>query len=145
MINQDRVLIVSGDELRSAALRDCLDQAGFGVQIVDSGTIALEKIRKEKPCLVLLDYELPDLSGLAVIRSIRSDDTVCGIPLIMLDNETSVQDRLLGYETGADICLSEALPPRVFLGLVRALLRRVYSQGSIKPNCGPDQYYPSRT
>ena len=145
MINQDRVLIVSGDQLRSAALRDCLDQAGFGVQIVDSGALALEKISKEKPCLVLLDYELPDLSGLAVIHSIRSDDIVRGVPIIVIDGDTNVQDRLLGYETGADICLSEALPSRVFVGLVRAMLRRVYSQGSIKPNCGPDQYYPSRT
>lgn len=92
------------------------------------GREVVEKIHQVKPALVVLDWLLPDLSGLAVLRMIRADESACGVPLILMGSQMSESDRIIALEVGADICLAESYQERVIAARVRALLRRITTQ-----------------
>jgi two-component system phosphate regulon response regulator PhoB len=98
------------------------------VQVLESGARALSAIHHQKPGLVLLDWRLPDLSSLALIRMIRADEQAARVPLVLvggLNDGMGVEERLAGFDTGADLCLEEPIQPREFVARLRALLRRV--------------------
>jgi DNA-binding response OmpR family regulator len=121
------ILVVSPNPDRSKMIGDCMERAGYQVLIADGGQNALETIHKKQPDLVLLEWKLPDLSSLALIRFIRSDELIAR-PIIILEGiEMKEEDVMLGLEAGADLCLKEPFHPKVIVARVRALLRRCYA------------------
>lgn len=121
------VLLVSADPYSTRPIQDCLAGAGFWVLTSELGQPALDIIRLKKPGLVVLDWKLPDLSGLAIIRLMRADARISQIPIILMGGQMRDEDRIIGLETGADLCLAETFHPQVFAARARALLRRAYS------------------
>ncbi|MEZ4592237.1 MAG: response regulator transcription factor [Chloroflexota bacterium] len=122
----DKILIVE-DEVRIVrTLRLYLEQAGFAVTAVHTGTDAIPAFRQERPSLVLLDLNLPGQDGLDVCRSLRR---LGNVPIIMLTARTEEMDRLIGLELGADDYISKPFSPREVVARVRAVLRR--TQGSL--------------
>ena len=122
----DKILIVE-DEVRIVrTLRLYLEQAGFAVSAVHTGTDAIPAFRQERPSLVLLDLNLPGQDGLDVCRSLRR---LGNVPIIMLTARTEEMDRLIGLELGADDYISKPFSPREVVARVRAVLRR--TQGSL--------------
>ena len=122
----DKILIVE-DEVRIVrTLRLYLEQAGFAVSAVPTGTDAIPAFRQERPSLVLLDLNLPGQDGLDVCRSLRR---LGNVPIIMLTARTEEMDRLIGLELGADDYISKPFSPREVVARVRAVLRR--TQGSL--------------
>ncbi len=119
-----RILLISADDALVTPVRDCLVQAGFQVVCTSHGTGSLELIQAKKPALIVLDSRLPDYNSLAIIRSIRSDDSNDRLPIIMMGANMHEEDALLGLEVGADLCLLEPFHPQVFVARVRSLLRR---------------------
>jgi DNA-binding response OmpR family regulator len=120
-----RVLILSADRYRSAVLLDCLEEAGYQVEVYECGKTGLHAIRAQPPDLALLDGDLPDLSGMAMTRMLRADPLTAGLPIIMMGWNLSEGEHILALEAGVDFCLTETPHPQVLVARVRALLRRV--------------------
>jgi two-component system phosphate regulon response regulator PhoB len=106
---------------------DCFERAGYQVLIANLGYTALATIHDKKPDLMLLDWKLPDLSGLAMIRSIRSDKQIANLLIVLEGMDMKEEDVMLGLEVGADLCLKEPFHPKVIVARIRALLRRCYA------------------
>lgn len=117
-----KILIVEDERKLVRVLRGYLEQAGFDVVDAYDGKQALAAFRREKPNLVILDLNLPELDGLDVARVIRKDSNV---PIIMLTARIEEADRLIGLELGADDYVTKPFSPREVVARVRTVLRRV--------------------
>lgn len=118
---REKILIVEDEARIVRTLRLYLEQSGFTVAAVSDGNLALPAFRKERPALVLLDLNLPQVDGLDICRAMRRlNDT----PIIMLTARIEETDRLIGLELGADDYVSKPFSPREVVARVRAVLRR---------------------
>jgi len=101
-----------------------LRSAGFDVSEAATGTETLERVVSERPALVLLDVNLPDVSGYEVCRRLKADPRTAAVPVIQI-SATFVGDahRAEGLEGGADGYLTEPIDPRALVASVNALLR----------------------
>ena len=122
------ILVASPKKDQSKTMCDCLKKAGYQVLVTDQGCNALEMIHSNKPDLVLVDWKLPDLSGLAVTRSIRAEADISATPIILCSAEMDELDIEIGLDAGADMCLKEPLHPAEFMARIRAVLRRCNGQ-----------------
>lgn len=116
-----KILLAEDDPKTSASIRLYLENAGYGVQIATTGTEALSLARSTSPALVVLDVMLPELSGLDICRLLRAESQV---PIIMLTARTLEEDRVLGFDVGADDYVTKPFSPRELVRRVRAILRR---------------------
>jgi DNA-binding response OmpR family regulator len=117
-----RILLVEDDRRLATLVRDYLGRQGFEVAVEDRGDTAADRIRRERPDLVILDLMLPGRDGLEVCREVRP--THDGPILILTAREDDI-DEVAGLEIGADDYVKKPVEPRVLLARVRALLRRV--------------------
>jgi DNA-binding response OmpR family regulator len=117
-----RVLVVEDDETMASVLSAYLTQAGYEAVCASDGTEALTAWSRVKPDVVILDIMLPTISGLEVLRRRRalSDEAA----VIMLSARGEEEDRLVGFETGADDYVVKPFSPREVVLRVEALLRR---------------------
>jgi DNA-binding response OmpR family regulator len=83
------VLIVEDEQSMQRALKNKIEHAGYAVKVADDGETALEALRREKPDLVLLDLIMPKLDGISVLRQMKNDDDLRGIPVVILTNLSS--------------------------------------------------------
>ncbi|HEX9924581.1 MAG TPA: response regulator transcription factor [Anaerolineae bacterium] len=123
----NELILVIDDEPKIAKLaRDYLERGGFRVVTAADGRTALAAARHERPDLIVLDLNLPELDGLDVCRALRRESDV---PIIMLTARVDEADRLIGLELGADDYITKPFSPRELVARVRAVLRRV--QGGV--------------
>ncbi len=115
------LLVEDAQELARVVTRD-LQAAGYTVTHVADGLQALEAHSLGRPDLVILDWMLPGLDGLAVLRRMRE---TAATPVLMLTARSEEADRVIGLEVGADDYLTKPFSMRELLARVRALLRRV--------------------
>ena len=115
------VLVVEDTEELARLIQRELTAAGHKVLVAADGKEALEEHSREKPDLVVLDWMLPKLDGLEVLRRIRETSYT---PVIMLTARSEEIDRVMGLEVGADDYLTKPFGTRELLARVRALLRR---------------------
>lgn len=127
-----KILAVDDDPDILTLVRYNLEKEGFKVSTVESGEEALEKTRKTKPDLLVLDLMLPGMDGLEVCRLLKSDASLKHIPVIMLTAKGEETDIVVGLELGADDYLTKPFSPKVLAARVRALLRR----GELSPKAG---------
>jgi len=116
------VLLVEDEVDMSNLIRDHLAAEGHEVEQAFDGRTALVLAQRRPPDLVILDWMLPDLDGLAVCRRLRDDHLM---PIIMLTARTEEIDRVLGLEVGADDYVPKPFSMRELLARARAALRRV--------------------
>lgn len=121
-IMSKKILVVDDEKKLVNVLRGYLERADFDVLTAFDGKNALAVFRREKPNLVLLDLNLPEMDGLDVARTIRKESNV---PIIMLTARVEETDRLIGLELGADDYVLKPFSPREVVARVRAVLRRV--------------------
>jgi two-component system alkaline phosphatase synthesis response regulator PhoP len=123
----NELILVVDDESKIVKLaRDYLEQGGFRVATAMDGKTALAVARGERPDLIVLDLNLPEMDGLDVCRALRRESDV---PIIMLTARIEETDRLIGLELGADDYITKPFSPRELVARVRAVLRRV--QGGV--------------
>ena len=122
-----KILVVDDDLELSSLIGYALRQAGYLVVEAGDGVTALETFERESPALVILDVNLPRLSGLEVCRRIRSASRT---PIMMLTVKNAEEDQVQALDLGADDYLTKPFSPRTLLARVRALLRRA---GEEKP------------
>ena len=116
------ILVVEDDIALCDLLRSHLEADGYTVIQAFDGPSALTEVERHHPHLILLDWMLPGMDGLAVCRRLRK---TCLTPIIMLTARTEEVDQLLGLEVGADDYIAKPFSIRQVLARVRAMLRRV--------------------
>jgi len=119
-----KILLFSGDISMTHSIASCLMEAGYKVVPVSHGIGALDVIHVEDPTLLIFDQELPGCKSLAIIRSLRLEESVGRLPVILMGANLHEEDVLISLEVGADLCLLETFHPQVFVARVRSLLRR---------------------
>ena len=117
-----RILIVEDDERLADLTKEYLESNGLVVSVEANGGHAVDRIKNEKPDLVVLDLMLPGEDGLTICRKVRP---FYNGPILMLTARTDDLDQVLGLEMGADDYMSKPVRPRVLLARIRALLRRI--------------------
>lgn len=116
-----KILVVDDDLELLGLVSFALRQAGYLALEATDGTKALEAFNREQPDLIILDVNLPGMSGFEVCRRIREQ---AATPIMMLTVRGSEEDEVKGLDLGADDYLTKPFSPRTLLARVRALLRR---------------------
>lgn len=116
-----RVLVIEDDPDTQQMLMVILRSEGYDVLSAGSGPLGLELLRKMGPDLVILDWMLPGMDGLEVLKRARE---ISGVPVVMLTAKASSTDKISGLDTGADDYLSKPFEPEELLARIRAQLRR---------------------
>ncbi|HNT74660.1 MAG TPA: response regulator transcription factor [Anaerolineae bacterium] len=118
----EKVLIVDDDEKLLKMLQRTLTYEGFDVSTALDGEAALAQVYAVRPDVVILDWMLPKLDGVEVLRALRMEQN--DVPILMLTARDAVQDRVEGLERGADDYLVKPFASPELVARVRALLRR---------------------
>ncbi|GAB4230415.1 MAG: phosphate regulon transcriptional regulator PhoB [Methyloligellaceae bacterium] len=123
------VLIVEDEPAQLDVLSYNLDAAGFRLAHAEDGEEALLVAREVEPDLIILDWMLPNLSGIEVCRRLRARTETRHIPIIMLTARGEEADRVRGLETGADDYIVKPYSVNEMIARVRAMLRRTRPGG----------------
>jgi len=115
------ILIVEDDPAYQALLRNIMMEAGYHVEIAPDSTTGFNIIQAASPDLVLLDWMLPGVSGIELVRSIRRWSS---IPIIMLTSKTAQDDIVAAFDAGVDDYIVKPFLTEELLARTRALLRR---------------------
>jgi two-component system response regulator RegX3 len=116
-----RILIVEDEDSLAESVRYNLEREGYAVEVATDGRQALDSFRGRQPDLVVLDLMLPQMSGLDVCRSIRTESTV---PIIMVTAKDTEADKVSGLELGADDYVTKPFSMGELVSRIRANLRR---------------------
>lgn len=123
-----RILVVEDEQDIAGLIKHALERdAATRVSLVHSGDAALKAVAEEAPHLIVLDLNLPVLSGFEVCRILRSRPATRHIPIIMLTARTTEVDRVSGLDLGADDYVTKPFSLRELAARVRAVLRRPQS------------------
>lgn len=123
------ILIVEDEPDLLQSLDYSIRQAGHATLLAPTGRAALELATQEiPPDLVLLDLMLPDIPGVQICRQLRANPSTRHLPIIMLTAKAEEQDRVAGFEAGADDYVVKPFSLRELLLRVNAVLRRAPSQ-----------------
>jgi DNA-binding response OmpR family regulator len=126
MVNgKTRVLVVEDEQDIADLVKHALERdGGIDVEVVGSGETAVKLASEQVPDLMVLDLNLPVISGLEVCRLLRARNATKDMPIIMLTARGSESDRVVGLETGADDYITKPFSLRELTARVRAVLRR---------------------
>lgn len=139
------ILLVDDDERLRGLLSRYLTEQGFNVTTAADAAAARERLRVVDPDLMVLDVMMPDESGLALTEALRADRAP-SLPILLLTARGAPEERIAGFEAGADDYLGKPFDPRELVLRIRALLRRAappaVSSGPVQ--LGPVRFDPAR-
>jgi CheY-like chemotaxis protein/MinD-like ATPase involved in chromosome partitioning or flagellar assembly len=120
----EKILIIDDDldTLRLVGLM--LQRQGYQIAAATNGQQGLEKALEDKPNLILLDIMMPDMDGYEVARRLRDNSQTVNIPILMFTAKTQLDDKVAGFEVGADDYLTKPTHPSELQSHVKALLAR---------------------
>jgi DNA-binding response OmpR family regulator len=126
-----RILIVDDDPDIVRLLMMTLDPDGFQLSSAADGQSALAMARAERPDLVLLDWNMPGMSGLDVCRALRaeSDPRLRDVPVVMLTAQVNAEDTAAGFAAGVTDYVTKPFKPAYIVARVHAWLLRGRSRG----------------
>ncbi|OGS41721.1 MAG: hypothetical protein A2506_10875 [Elusimicrobia bacterium RIFOXYD12_FULL_66_9] len=120
----NKVIAVEDDSLMQKMLPVALKSEGFECTICPDGESALELIAAQRPDLVLLDVNLPDINGHEVCRRLKGDARTRTIPILMLTGEArGLDERVSGLDLGAEDYLFKPISPKVLCARIRSILQ----------------------
>ena len=118
----NKTILIIEDEIRIRfLLKDYLLSEGFSVIEACDGEEGLKVFKNNNVDLILLDIMMPKIDGLTVLENIR---TVSDIPIILLTAKSQEEDKLYGYDIGADDYITKPFSPKILVAKVKALLKR---------------------
>lgn len=123
--DQPRVLVVEDEPAQREVLAYNLEAEGFAVSRAENGEEALVLVDEVHPDVIVLDWMMPNLSGIEVCRRLKIKNDTRGIPIIMLSARSEEVDRVRGLETGADDYVIKPYSVIELMARVRSQLRRV--------------------
>lgn len=124
-VDQPTILVVEDEMAQREMLAYNLEADGFRVIKAEDGEEALLLVAEEKPDIVVLDWMMPNLSGIEVCRRLKTRPSTSGIPIIMLSARSEEVDKVRGLETGADDYVVKPYSVIELMARVRTQLRRV--------------------
>ena len=135
MVEDALILVVDDDARLRALLQRYLAEQGFRVSTAEHAAQAREQMRFVRPDLLVLDVMMPGEDGLALTESLRRERS--GVPVLLLTARGAPEDRIAGFEAGADDYLPKPFDPRELVLRIRAMLRRAPPQPPSAPTSGP--------
>ena len=124
MAAAQRILIVEDHKPLRGLLSFLLASAGYETFETADAESALSEASRQQPDLVLLDWQLPDMDGITLLRLWRADEATAQIPVIMVSGKTDEVDRVAGLNAGADDYVTKPFGRDELLARVQAVLRR---------------------
>ncbi|MBI5555343.1 MAG: response regulator [Elusimicrobia bacterium] len=119
-----KILVVDDEPHVRILLKSRLEANGYAVVTAYGGTQALEKVKEEKPDLILLDIVMPDLNGYEVAQRLKSDPETAALPIIIFtaSNIRELEDKC--RDLGVDYVIMKPFSPEVMLGMVKELFKK---------------------
>ena len=121
---KSKLLLIEDEDSLAYTLKTFFEKKNFNVEIVKDGEDALFQAESMKPDVVLLDWMLPNMSGLEICRQIRTAKDIKKTPIIFLTAKGEEEDKLRGLDTGADDYVTKPFSQMELLARINALLRR---------------------
>jgi two-component system phosphate regulon response regulator PhoB len=118
------ILIVEDEPAIAELVNFTLKEAGWNAFAVHNAADAWDFLQRRTPQLILLDWMLPDQSGLRFLSKIRADRQFNELPIIMLTAKSMEEDKIAGLDNGADDYITKPFSPRELTARIKALLRR---------------------
>ncbi|TRZ48727.1 DNA-binding response regulator [bacterium] len=131
ILRKQKILVVDDEKDLTALVSLHMKMAGFEVLTANNGEKALDLSREEKPDLIILDLMLPKIDGWQVCEQLRQDAVTKDIPVIMLTARTQIEDKLKGFEAGADDYVTKPFSPRELVARVKRVLARAEAEPSL--------------
>ena len=120
-----KVLLIEDDLNITELVRYNLERANYNIDTVADGEEGLYMAVQDTPDVILLDWMLPNLSGLEICRQLRRNAATANVPIIMLTARADEPDRVRGLEMGADDYVVKPFSPKELIARIQAVLRRV--------------------
>jgi DNA-binding response OmpR family regulator len=124
ILRKQKILVVDDEKELSDLVSRHMVMAGFEVLIANNGEMALDLSREKNPDLIILDIMLPKIDGWQVCEQLRQDPTTKDIPVIILTARSRIEDKLKGFEAGADDYVTKPFSPRELVARVKRVLDR---------------------
>lgn len=119
------ILVVEDEEPIALLVQYNLDKAGYDTRWANTGGKALDEIEKQVPDLILMDWMLPEISGIELSRQIRKNELLKGIPIIMLTARGQEEDKIKGFDAGVDDYVIKPFSVKELQARIKTVLRRV--------------------
>jgi two-component system phosphate regulon response regulator PhoB len=123
-VEKTTILIVEDEPSIVELVTFTLKEAGWNAYAVNTAADAWEFIQRRMPQLILLDWMLPDQTGLRLLSKIRNDRQLHELPVIMLTAKSMEEDKIAGLDNGADDYITKPFSPRELTARIKALFRR---------------------
>lgn len=120
-----KILLVEDDPSLTELIKYNLEKEGYDVTVEMDGEEGLLSAQTHSPDLILLDWMLPNLSGIEICRRIRREKSTRNIPVIMLTARSEENDRIRGLDTGADDYITKPFSPKELIARIKAMFRRI--------------------
>jgi PleD family two-component response regulator len=130
------ILFADDDAELRHMVGEVLKTGGHVVRLARNGTDALAEVRRAEPDLVILDWRMGRPDGIEVCRGIKHDPRLAHVPVLILTGQGELEDRLAGFDAGADDYLAKPFDPRELLARVGALLRLSRTSRDRNPTSG---------
>ena len=127
------ILLVEDEAPIREMLKIVLEQASFNVNEAEDFDIALEKMVEPYPDLILLDWMLPGGSGVQLARKFKEHEYTRDIPIIMLTARGEEDDKIRGFDAGADDYITKPFSPKELVARIKAVIRRVTPTAKEEP------------
>jgi len=136
----EKILIIDDDldTLRLVGLM--LQRQGYQISAATNGQQGLEKAFEEDPDLILLDVMMPDMDGYEVTRRLRQNPATLETPILMFTAKTQLDDKVIGYEVGANDYLTKPTHPSELQARVKSLLARVDNKQTADSSAGDENH-----
>jgi DNA-binding response OmpR family regulator len=118
-----KVVVIDDEPFILMMLEDKLKRAGIDVVTLKTSVNAMDIIKKEKPGLILLDWMMPELSGLELCKLLKADPELSGIPVFMLTAKGQEEEEKLGVRSGVNRYITKPFSPSSLLALVEEELQ----------------------
>ncbi|HTY07570.1 MAG TPA: response regulator [Candidatus Edwardsbacteria bacterium] len=117
-----KIMVVDDEPYIARVIKFKLEQEGYTVISANDGITGLNKIKEEKPDMVLLDVMMPGMSGYEVCQKIKGDAELAGIPVVILTAKGQERDREQGFSMGASDYITKPFSPNRLLELVKSIV-----------------------
>ncbi|MBT3322374.1 MAG: response regulator, partial [Anaerolineae bacterium] len=138
----EKILIIDDDldTLRLVGLM--LQKKGYEIAAANNGKQGLLKVAEDIPDLILLDVMMPEMDGYEVARRLRQDPQTENIPILMFTAKSQLNDKVTGFEAGADDYLTKPTHPAELQAHVKALLARSVKVDNVLPQRKMEKWHP---
>lgn len=136
MTAKQKILIVEDEQPIREMVAFHLTRAGYSVLEAPDCKTARVLLANERPDLALIDWMLPDMSGLELTRLLKRDEDFDDLSVIMLTARTEERDKVSGLDSGADDYVTKPFSPRELIARIQAVLRRTQVAGDDLQNAG---------